>query len=79
MICVKNLTKEQILKKVEMLRDASGEKARRRLKMGVVTHSGPGGGGMGGAGGVGIGAGDRGSVRGVWSPFHQNPERRWKI
>ncbi len=29
MICVRNLQKEQILKKVEILRDAGGEKVRR--------------------------------------------------
>ncbi len=29
MICVRNLEKEQILKKVELLRDANGEKVRR--------------------------------------------------
>lgn len=29
MICVRNLEKEEILKKVELLRDANGEKVRR--------------------------------------------------
>ena len=37
-ICVRNLEKEQILKKVELLRDASGEKLRR-VKGGRVVGS----------------------------------------
>ncbi|KAL6721627.1 39S ribosomal protein L51, mitochondrial [Lecanora helva] len=37
-ICVRNLEKEQILKKVEMLRDANGEKVRR-VKGGRVVGS----------------------------------------
>jgi len=31
-ICVRNLTREQILQKVELLRDASGEKLKRTTK-----------------------------------------------
>ncbi|MCJ1463512.1 39S ribosomal protein L51, mitochondrial [Pseudocyphellaria aurata] len=37
-ICVKNLEKEQVLQKVELLRDASGEKVRR-VKGGKVVTS----------------------------------------
>ena len=37
-ICVRNLEKEQILKKAELLRDASGEKLRR-VKGGRVVES----------------------------------------
>ncbi|KAK0507965.1 hypothetical protein JMJ35_009854 [Cladonia borealis] len=54
-ICVRNLQKEQILKKVELLRDAGGEKVRR-VKGGRVVDS---------FGGIG-----REGVRGVWSPYH---------
>ncbi|MCJ1372057.1 39S ribosomal protein L51, mitochondrial [Loxospora ochrophaea] len=38
-ICVRNLTKEQILQKVELLRDANGEKLKR-VKGGRVVESG---------------------------------------
>ena len=38
MICVRNLEKEQILQKAEMLRDANGEKVRR-VKGGRVVGS----------------------------------------
>lgn len=31
-ICVRNMTREQILKKVLLLRDASGEKLKRTVK-----------------------------------------------
>lgn len=37
-ICVRNLEKEQVLQKVELLRDASGEKLRR-VKGGKVVSS----------------------------------------
>ncbi|MCJ1430280.1 39S ribosomal protein L51, mitochondrial [Sticta canariensis] len=36
-ICVKNLEREQVLQKVELLRDASGEKVRRVKSGRVVT------------------------------------------
>lgn len=38
MICVRNLEKEQILQKVELLRDANGEKVKR-VKGGRVVGS----------------------------------------
>ncbi len=38
MICVRNIEKEQILKKAELLRDANGEKLRR-VKGGRVVGS----------------------------------------
>lgn len=37
-VCVRNLEKEQVLQKVELLRDASGEKLRR-VKGGKVVSS----------------------------------------
>lgn len=37
-VCVRNLEKEQVLQKVELLRDASGEKVRR-VKGGRVVGS----------------------------------------
>lgn len=57
-ICVRNLQKEQILAKTELLRDASGEKLKRETK--PVTSFNE-------------------SVRGVWSPFHAQQGKRWKI
>jgi large subunit ribosomal protein L43 len=48
-ICVRNLDANQILKKAELLRDASGKKLKR-VKQRIETENA--------------------SVRGIWSPFH---------
>ena len=48
-ICVRNLDANQILKKAELLRDASGKKLQR-IKRKVESENT--------------------SVRGIWSPFH---------
>ena len=66
-ICVRNLAKEQILKKAELLRDASGDQLKRRAKLGIVSHVGRG------LGRPGEGVGEKGGVRGIWSPFHLPP------
>ncbi|KAI9793842.1 MAG: 39S ribosomal protein L51, mitochondrial [Peltula sp. TS41687] len=60
-VCVRNLSTRQILKKAVLLRDASGKKNRWRTRAGVVLSGG------------------QESVRGIWSPMHAAPEKRWRI
>ncbi|KAI9847021.1 MAG: 39S ribosomal protein L51, mitochondrial [Sclerophora amabilis] len=62
-ICVRNMEKEQVLQKAELLgQQASGDKLSRRAGRKVVDSS--------------VGGGKEGrSVRGIWSPYHQLPER----
>lgn len=39
-ICVRNMRREEVLEKAVLLRDASGEKLRKRTKRGVVSSGG---------------------------------------
>ncbi len=64
-VCVRNLAKEQVLRKALLLRDdATGERVRDKGRRRAVVRPAAGG---------------DGSVRGVWSPFHEPPAQRWKI